>query len=351
MKKRILSLLLAMCLCIGLMSMAAIATDGEPQAATITAYEANSTTEKGPYATIVAAANAAGVGGRVVISEGVLTISNRQTISVANVTVEGAGRGETILVPAENFANASDKKALLTIAASGVTLKGMSVDGTSYGETIDMSDTTERDFVVLRINSGSGIILNDLYVTGSPKTLMQLGTGNILTGNSVSVTATNLYCVGMPKPIENCNVYPDIDILNRSVLTVNSGALHAFIAKEFLAGYTLSDTCEPMYTMRSGIYSLTTTFQHYANMYVAMYDDLSGRFSDYAEAAAISTNYTAIGNMVERAKVVASADPASVRNFIILLTDAKEYADSAYESTLERYITELNACLPGDGSD
>lgn len=342
MRKRLLSVFMVLTLII-VMAPAAFAADG--QAATITAYQSDSETPVGTYTTIDAAVNAAGENGRVVISEGTLAVNGRQTISKAGVTVEGAGRDKTFLVTSDSFQNASatNLKALLTIAADDVTVKGMTIDGSAYGETI----TSSTDFVVIRFNEGTGIKLEDVYVTGSPKTLMQLGMSN----TSVSVTATNLYCQGMPKQLSENATFPDIDLNNSSTLEVNGGALHAFISDIGDDSCNLIN-CEPAYALvytRMVIFSdyLHSTFQHYANCYVESDAQQSPLYDTYVGAINDSRNQTVIGEMVDHAEDVALAgsDDASVVNFITLLTDAMDEASAEFANTLNGYITRLETAL------
>lgn len=138
--KKAISILLAVIFAISLMPVALA-----DSTATITAYNSSDAQVGTTYATIDAAAAAAGQNGKVCISAGVLEVNGRQTISVSGVTLEGAGRDATIIKPSASFASASEtnRKALLTIAADNVTVKGLSLDGTDYGETVSGS----TDFV------------------------------------------------------------------------------------------------------------------------------------------------------------------------------------------------------------
>ena len=342
MRKRILAVIMVLALVTD-MAPAALAADG--QAAAIPAYT-SAGAEVGTYATIDAAVNAAGENGRVVISEGTLAVNGRQTISKTGVTVEGAGRDKTFLVTSENFKNASTTniKALLTIAADNVTVKGMTIDGSVYGNTI----TAATDFVVIRVNDGDGIELNDVYVTGSPKTLMQLGTGNLITGNSVTVTAADFYCDGMPKTITDGKTYADIDIVNRSSLTVTSGLVNGFIATGLLASYDIGTGCEPLFTLYHGnvFVNVTSTFQHFVNTYAALRDELAAEYKEeYADDFTNSMNRNTVNSMVAHAAEVAGDYPVEVNNFIVLLTDAKAYVSDADKVVLDGYISTLTTAL------
>lgn len=343
MRKRLLSVFMVLALIIA-MAPAAFAVDG--QAATITAYQSGSETPVGTYTTIDAAVNAAGENGRVVISEGTLAVNGRQTISKAGVTVEGAGRDKTFLVTSDSFQNASatNLKALLTIAADDVTVEGMTIDGSVYGNTI----TAATDFVVIRVNDGDGIELNDVYVAGSPKTLVQLGTGNLITGNSVTVTADDFYCDGMPKTITDGKTYADIDIVNRSSLTVTSGLVNGFIATGLLASYDIGTGCEPLFTLYHGnvFVNVTSTFQHFVNTYAALRDELAAEYKEeYADDFTNSMNRNTVSSMVAHAAEVAGNYPVELNNFIVLLTDAKAYVSDADKDVLDGYIGTLTAAL------
>lgn len=340
MKKRIVSLLLALCLCVGLVSMMAFATDN---AATITAFDASGVQMGTTYTTITAAANAAGANGTVCISEGVLAVNSRQDISVAGVTLEGAGKDATKIVPSATFKDGtvSARKTLLAVSANNVTLENLSLDGTSYGETIDMSNKDQYDFSVLRLNSGSDIVLNSIYVTGSPKTLIQIGTST----TSATVTANELYCDGMAKSITDGSTYADIDVTNASTLTVNSGAINAFIANDGTSNYTIGEACEPLFTLRHMIFfKLTATFQHFVNTYVALRDDVADLARDYASDIGNLANRKTVDDMVTRAEAVAGTDPTSVQNFIIVLEDAKALAP-LQATVLNGFITRLQNAL------
>lgn len=352
MRKRLLSVFMVQALIIT-MAQAAFAVDG--QAATITAYTSDGTAVAGTYTTIDAAVNAAGENGRVVISEGTLAVNGRQTISKAGVTVEGAGRAKTFLVTSDSFKNGSEtnRKALLTIAADNVTVEGMTIDGSTYGDTLDMSGLFSfKDFVVVRVNSGSNVKLYDLYITGSPKTLIQLGNGT----TPAIVTADELYCQGVAKAVNLTAMYPDIDFANTdSRLTVNSGALHAFISDVGESSCYVGINCEPVFTLiHTALFQpneyLHSTFQHYANMYVAMKDDLTILTGSYANDLANTANQETITGMVEQAKATVSSDPASVQNFVTLLNDASEEASGDYAQTLSNYADELSAMLAASES-
>ena len=343
--KKAISILLAVIFAISLMPFALA-----DSTATITAYNSADVKVGETYATIDAAAAAAGQGGKVCITAGVLEVNGRQTISVSGVTLEGAGRGATIIKPSASFASASEtnRKAILTIAANNVTVKDLSLDGTDYGSTLDMGGLFSfKDFVILRVNSGTGVQLNNVYITGSPKTLLHLGNGS----TAVFVTASELYCQGMAKTINLTATYADIDFANSdSRLTVTSGALHAFISDIGENSCMIGENCEPVFTLEHSVLFqpseyLHSTFQHFANMYVEMKDDLTIFTGSYAKDLANPNNQTTISDMVDRAEEVAASDPDSVGNFVILLNDAADEASGDYAQTLRDYADGLSALL------
>ena len=339
--KKAISILLAVIFAISLMPFALA-----DSTATITAYNSSDAQVGTTYATIDAAAAAAGQNGKVCISAGVLEVNGRQTISVSGVTLEGAGRGVTTIKPSASFASASEtnRKALLTIAADEVKVNNLTIDGSVYGSTI----TGATDFVIIRINDGDDVELNNIYVTGSPKTLIQLGTGNLLTGNAFTITASDFYFDGMPKTISGGNTYADIDITNRSTLTVTSGLVNGFIAKDILASYTFETACEPLFTLYHGytfVY-VTSTFQHFVNTYIALREDLAEEYKEeYADDFTNSQNRSTVSSMVDHAVSVVGTYPNEVSNFIVLLTDAKAYVDEADQLILDDYIDTLTDAL------
>lgn len=337
--KKAISILLAVIFAISLMPFALA-----DSAATITAYNSADVQVGTTYTTIDAAAAAAGQGGKVCISAGVLEVSGRQTISVSGVTLEGAGRGVTTIKPSASFANASEtnRKAILTIAADNVTVKDLSLDGTDYGETVSGS----TDFVVLRVNSGNGIMLNNVFVTGSYKTLLQVG----MSSATASVTATDFYCEGMTKSISNASIYADIDVNSGSTLIIESGAVNGFFATEGNAVLQVCDGAEPIYTLSHTYFIflkkyVTSTFQHFAETYVNLREELGTFVEDYAADLSDSDNQDTVSEMVAYAAGVADEYPEAVSAFIVLLTDAQQYADSEDVPTLQAYVTTLTAAL------
>lgn len=228
----------------------------------------------GTYSTIDTAANAAGVNGTVVLSEGTFEFNGRQTIAVEGITLEGAGKGVTFIKTSANFVNASatNKKALLTITANNVTVKDLSIDASLYGNSINPA---VDEFNVVRINSGTGIVLDDIYVTGSLRTLISIGSGSA----SATVTATDLDCQAAYKSIPkhtlttSDSVFADIDITKGS-FTLNSGVVNGFIRAD--SGTTFTNNAAsgtPKYYnlvqrfIIVKIIDVTTTMHHFIYSY------------------------------------------------------------------------------------
>lgn len=318
MKKIVSTLLAAAMLLSSFMALGAFA-DNE----TIKAYNANGVYIN-TYSTIDAAANAAGVNGTVRLSAGTFEFNGRQTIAVEGVTLEGAGRGQTFIKTSSSYQYGSDtnKKALLTIAANNVKVKDLSIDASVYGDTI----TSETDFIVVRINSGTGIELNNVYVTGSPRTLIKLGSSS---GNA-AVTADNLYCDAEYKAIPSAlddgtysNVYADIDINSGSSLRLNSGAVNGFIKKESGGSFANYAYSNHFRLVRSFIFvnliDVTTTTKHFVNSYISVKSDPNYSSNVGTFKAVVNENDAVIRLMTD--ETILAGDQNLIDNFIELLND------------------------------
>ena len=269
MKKKVISLLLAALLLIGLLPVVAMA---DSEAATITAYTWNGSDydliEGQTFTTIDAAATAAGEGGKVRISDGAYYFNSRQSISVDVITLEGDVINDTTLYASKSFGN-NDKKALLTIAADNVTVKNLKLDGSPYGDTLSQTD----DFIVVRVNQGDNIKLNNVLIQGSKRTLLHVGTSN----TTAAVNAENLVCNAAYKSLPSqlldgslSGVYADIEVNPGSSLTVESGTLDAFAKAERNATLLVPDGhYELRQTILFGIelYKITTTAKHFVESY------------------------------------------------------------------------------------
>lgn len=293
----------------------------------------------GTYSTIDTAANAAGENGKVVLSAGRFEFNGRQTIAVAGITLEGAGKGLTTIATSSAFAGGSPSniKALLTITANNVTVKDLTVDGSVYGSTI----TAEADFDVIRINSGTGINLENIFVTGSPKTLILVGSGS----NSVSVTATNLDCQATYKAIPSkigssySNVYADIDVNSNSYFSLMSGNVNGFI-NSANANHLYNGTTNHYRLTKSwlilDIIDVMTTTKHFVGSYHNVKSDpeLDTYKADFVTL--VNSNTSIIRAMTNETLIV--RDPVVVSNFIELLNDALA---TSYNATIEQCRNDL----------
>jgi len=341
MKKRIISLLIVCLLVMSLLPTFAFAAGTDTNTATITAFAEGGAQVGTTYATIDSAAAAAGVNGKVCISAGDYYFNSRQTISVAGVTLEGAGKDATKLYASSSFASASatNKKALLCIAADGVTVKDLTLDGSPYGDSIAQSE----DFVVLRNNSGTGIELNNIMVEGSKRTLITVG----MSSTSASVTGTNLYCQAEWKSLVDGVTYSDVNVVN-GTFTLDSGAVNGFICTDSGNGYsgTLYNNTANHYTLREYIGGvgtsnyLTSTVYQFVNAYT--YSSM-GLIEKSVYAGSVNNNLSVVGNMVAAASNESST---TITNFVTLLTEARNMTiDLSDRATLKTYIKTLNGYL------
>lgn len=338
--KKLLAFALVLTMCLSLFPVFAAADEGTP---TITAYNASNVSQ-GTYSTIDAAATAAGEGGKIVLSAGTFSFNGRQTIAVDGITLEGAGKDQTKLYASAAFANASatNKKALLTITADGVTVKNLTLDGSPYGYSSGMTQST--DFAVLRANAGTGVTLNNIHVTGSKRTLINVGTSS----TTASVTAYNLSCQGYYKKLPNgldSTVYPDIDVKSGSSFTLeNASQVNGFIGKD--SGATFTNHTANHYSLTETVYwfftyTTTSTVSHYVNSYVAAINDGASYAAELPDAINDGVNLTTVGNMVTEA--LGYTDATLLQHFVNLLTAARNASgDSSVVSIIDGYITSLN---------
>ena len=302
---------------------------------TITAIDANNVTV-GTYTSISSAASAAGENGKVVLSAGTFEFNGRQGISVNGITLEGAGKDLTSIVPSSTFKDGSDtnRKALLTIAANNVTVKDLTIDGSVYGSTI----TAAADFDVVRINSGTGIVLDNISVTGSPKTLILVGSGS----NSATVTANNLYCQAEYKSIPSkisSNSYADIDVNANSYFYLMSGAVDGFInaaSANHLYNATTNHYRLTNKVLFITVYDVMTTTKHFVNSYHNVKSDPELETYKSGFVNIVNSNTNIIRSMTDEQVIV--RDPDVIPNFIELLNDVLA---QSYNATIEQCRNDL----------
>ena len=341
--KKFLSTILAVVMVLSSMAMVVSADE---TAGTITVYNANNELVEGTYTTIDTAAAAAGVNGKIVLSAGIFEFNGRQTIQVEGVDLIGAGSDQTFIVPSTSYANASatNKKALVTVAADNVKIEGVNIDGSIYGANLNKS----TDFVVLRINDGTGVELDDVYVAGSNRTLISVGTADSVKAD-VEVEATNLVCAAPVKTLPNnafistFSVYSDVNVKNAK-FTLVSGQVDGFISlDDECSGEIVNNTTDHYTLLKDSddeTSSITSTFEHYMASYIKSENETVLFAPSYSSVFSYSTNLTTVGNMVTEAD--SHENSTYVEAFVRLLTAAKNKADSATAATLETYISTLS---------
>ena len=300
----------------------------------------------GTYSTIDTAANAAGVNGTVVLSEGRFDFNGRQTIAVEGITLEGAGKGLTTIATSSSYASGSltNRKALLAITANNVTVKDLTIDGSVYGDTVD----ADADFNVVRINSGTGIVLNNIYVTGSPKSLISIGSGS----NSATVTATDLDCQAEYKQVPKHTlttsdpVYADIDI-TRGTFTLNSGVVNGFIRADSNGTFVNNVTqVAPKYYRLTQWFiiirtvDVTTTMRHFVESYAELKSVEADDLDTFIDIVLDHTS--TIQTMTNEA---VSEDDILIRKFINMLDDVINVRPN---ETLSSCKTQLENALRGE---
>lgn len=224
--KRVFSLFLTLVMALGLCT---VGTFAHVINGTITAYASGSSTPLGTYGSITEAANAAGTNGRVVLSAGTFEFDYRQIIAVDGLTLEGAGIDSTTVITSSSYASAgtSDRKALLTLTGTGVTVKNLTVDGGTYGSTLVPTGDEGTMFNVVRVNSGSATLQN-VKIKNSKRTLLSVG----MSTTTASVVGQGLVLEGMDKTIDTVNTYADVNIVYGSLTLDADCVVDAFISKD-----------------------------------------------------------------------------------------------------------------------
>lgn len=299
------------------------------------------------YSSIDAAAAAAyNTTSKEITISGTVAVNGRQTIAYDGVKLIGINNAT--LIPSASYANgsATNRKALFTITASNVIVNNVSFDGSVYGDTLTGTD----DFVVVRVNSGTGIQLNNVYITGSKKSLMQIGTSS----SSASVTATNISGQATYKalPINSIlsgTVYPDIDINSGSSLAIVSGAINAFIKAESGATFTYPSSTYYGFTYTHNwiSYTIYSTARHIVNsyLYAKEHDDVDA--TKLENLFSNSNNMNTVGSMVTNTLAESPRDLTFIQQLKELIDAAinKLSSGNTYRATLEGYSTRLGEAL------
>ena len=301
------------------------------------------------YDTFTAAQTAAAANtNKEIIISGTVEFGSRQGISVEGLHLRGINNAK--IIPSATYGDpnnsATNKKGLLNIGANNVKVSDVTFDGSVYGDTISQS----TDFIVLRINEGTGIELSGVTVTGSPKTLISVGTSS----TSASVTAENLYCQAEYKDLPiatsllGSTIYSDIDVAKGS-FTLNSGEVNGFIGT---SGGTFTNGTENHYTLTDKVLwiekSTTTTLKHYVESYAHAIANGNSYAEHFVDSIIDSRNLSEVADMVEDAEDMVATDRETVELFVDLLEDAYEASNN---STIQGYINTLNAALnPSTGA-
>jgi len=225
------------------------------------------------YDTFTAAqtAAAANTTNKEIIISGTVEFGSRQGISVEGLHLRGINNAQ--IIPSATYGNSTsdtNKKGLLNVAADNVKISNITFDGSDYGDTITM--TTSPDFIVLRLNEGENIQLDNVTVKGSPRTLIVVGTTT--TSAEVEVLEGGLYCEGdVNKDISDGTTYADINVANGS-FTMAYGKANAFIAEDHEEKKGTATVTAPGhftfgYTKLLATYDIITTPKHIADTYLA----------------------------------------------------------------------------------
>lgn len=228
------------------------------------------------YDSIAAAQTAAVASNNEIIISGTVEFGYRQAISADGIHLRGINDAE--IIPSASYASgsATNIKGLLNIQADNVRVTDITFDGSAYGDTISQS----TDFIVLRINEGTGIELDGVTVKGSPKTLVSIG---LKDSTSASVTATNFVAEGELKSITTASTYADIDVVNGSFDFV-SGQVDAFISEDSANSYTV--TAPGHFTFSASNKRICSSPEHIVNSY----NNVSLSISEATYANALANN-------------------------------------------------------------
>lgn len=319
-----------------------------------TSYSAPS----GNYTSIDAAASAAGVHGKIILGAGDYYFNSRQTIAVDQITLVGVanvdGSIATRIITGPNYASSSqtNRKALLTIAADGVTVENIAFDGGTYGETlVPVYNDKNTEFSVVRLNSGA-TTFNNVSICQSTRTLLTVGTST----SSASLTATNFVCNGNFKTVPQLtsrNVFADVDVTNGS-LTVTSGAMNAYVQCANNQTVVLPAYHYNFHKELLGIIKLVdvdTTAKHFVESYLAVKDTASS--SEVNTFKSLVCDNLDEGEPIDQ--IVSDIDNATlpstvfstetIQGLITLLNDSKTAATSSQILDIDYYVEVLQGKL------
>lgn len=290
------------------------------------------------YDSIAAAQTAAVASNNEIIISGTVEFGYRQAISADGIHLRGINDAK--IIPSASYASgsATNIKGLLNIQADNVKVTDITFDGSVYGDTI--SQTT--DFIVLRINEGTGIELDGVTVEGSPKTLMSIGTST----TSADVTATNFYAFGEYKTIVDSATYADIDVVDGS-FTMTSGVVNGFICEDTMNTFNVSAAGHYTFTYTPVLITeerVCTTPKHIADTYLNSNPSNTIKRKYMSALAENDSTTTDMLNYVA-ANISTMSDVANDLVDVIEDMEGLSFISSANKTRLAAYKTILETAL------
>lgn len=311
----------------------------------------------GNYTSIDAAASAAGIHGKIILGAGDYYFNSRQTISVDQITLVGVANTDgtiaTRIITGPNYASSSqtNRKALLTITADGVTVENIAFDGGDYGRTlVPTYGDADTEFSVVRLNGGA-TTFNNVSIEQSERTLLTIGTSS----NTASLVANNFVCEGNYKAVPektSWSVFADVDV-EKGSLTVNSGAINAYIQRSNNGTVTL-----PAYHYNFHkefliipLVNIDTTAKHFVESYIAIKDTASSTAVNTFKSLVCNSvgsdgAITQIVNDIYNATMPSTVfSTGTINGLITLLNDSKSAGTEAQINTIDRYVKVLQGKL------
>lgn len=359
--KKTLSFVLALIMVLAMVP-ATVALAASVTTGTISAYNADQQF-MGTYTTIDSAAAAAGEGGTIEMSAGDFYFNGRQTIAVNNITLRGTTNSDGIAThfcTSDTYGGSTktNRKALFTVSASGITVENIAFDGGEYGRTLvpQYDDEGETEFSVVRINSGSATF-NNVSIMQSERTLLTIGTSS----TSATLSATDLYCIGNSKhipTIADWNVFADIDVEN-GTFSCTSGELDAFLQVKKTTGH-VTNMPAYHYTLDNYLFDVIalvdvkTTAKHFVDSYKYIVEQGGTEYStNIGTFVNIIKQNIGSGDEVTRIVDNMCANPShfgseTVHGMIDLLNDVKSRTSGSAKTTIGGFITRLEALYPAN---
>ncbi len=240
--------------------------------------------------------NSGANGGLIEISEGTLTVTNRQDITMSNIVIKGAGKDKTTIVGnSSNFNNttnglkssslSSEYKAILGLGVADIKVMDLTVSAGDCGYASGSFIKSPADLKTVRVNSGNAYFEN---VKISGKTVRS----NLCIGTSS--TSANVIAVGVT--VDKPTYYLGYG----SATEKTSGTLNS--VNSYLGGAVIGE-CD---SLGAGYYRLTYNgVTAYTTIPYAIETYKSGSFSSLMTAAFVAANG-------EQGKTVAEAMTADL---------------------------------------